>query len=149
MIGKKNSQGQPQNHFIHLIKEHFNRILRMMQVPQGAKVQRSWAKENFQNPMLSMVHIYVHFFYCSVLNIECVEGKKNSLSLLNYTCLRSWCILVTAIKKKLNKCQLNRSGTLKGYLLKIWLCVLTKRHYFAVREGTFLFWGEGEWAGVF
>ena len=32
--------------------------------------------------------IYVHFFYCSVLNMECIEGKKNSLSLLNYTCLK-------------------------------------------------------------
>ena len=39
------------------------------------------------------------FFYCSVLNIlECIEGKKNSLSFLNYTgCLKSWCILVTTI----------------------------------------------------
>ena len=39
-------------------------------------------------------------FYCSVPNMKCTEGKKNSLSLLNYTCLKSWCIfLVASIKK--------------------------------------------------
>ena len=62
-------------------------------------MQRSWAKGEFQNPVLSMVHEYVHFFYCSVLNMECVEGKTNSLCYLTYTFFKSLHILVTSIEK--------------------------------------------------
>ena len=57
MTGLKISRVQTCNHFVCLIKEHFNSIWKKVQLPQEAKMQRSWAKGKFQNPKLSMVHL--------------------------------------------------------------------------------------------
>ena len=59
-------------------------------------------------------------FYCSAPNMECTEGKENSLSLLNYTCLKSWCILVATLKKLMpikQKWFTKGSFTQKGFVL--------------------------------
>ena len=57
MTGLKISRVQSYNHFVCLIKEHFNSIWKKVQLPQEAKMQRSWAKGKFQNPILSMIRV--------------------------------------------------------------------------------------------
>ena len=57
VTGLKISRVQSYNHFVRLIKEHFNSIWKKVQLPQEAKMQRSRAKGKFQNPMLSMEHV--------------------------------------------------------------------------------------------